>query len=109
MHQILDDQKKPTNVTSKCGINLTESNQIQVKVHPPNEDPIMDAQPVPPQPQQHQPDVIPGDMDAIREDPVYFDNINDKTDSNHDTPLTLACQGTELLIFQLICLQSNFI
>ena len=69
----------------------------------------MDAQPVPPQPQQHQPDVIPGDMDAIREDPVYFDNINDKTDSNHDTPLTLACQGTEFyknVLFIVLYLQS---
>ena len=52
--------------------------------------------------QQQQPtgqtQLIPNEM---REDPVYFDNINDKTESNHDTPLTLACQGGHTELVQL--------
>ena len=54
------------------------------------------------QQQQQQPtgqtQLIPNEM---REDPVYFDNINDKTESNHDTPLTLACQGGHTELVQL--------
>ena len=42
-------------------------------------------------------------QEVPREDvPVYFDNINDKTESNHDTPLTLACQGGHTELVQLL-------
>ena len=131
MQSLIDGETKPTNVTSKPKSNI-HTHIHSVKVHPPNAiatggavadldiEPQLEQtdilrqqqqlqqqqqqqqQQLQQQQQQQQAELIQGDMGGLREDPVYFDNINDKTESNHDTPLTLACQGGHTELVQLL-------